>query len=148
VLTFSQRAVYGTPPRLCRPRAGPGLSAPYAYQQVGTNYTVERSAHLCATLLRGPVDARAVNAPSLGNSRGGHRLSFHLAHLSRIDRSRPALIDAFGLGFRNALKLALMAKVCFELSIHAQHVEEVFAVAVAVEVSIGRSEVLRDAPWL
>ena len=43
--------------------------------------------------------------------------------LTYINRGLPALIDAFGLRLRDALKLSLAPQIGFELSEDAEHVE-------------------------
>jgi hypothetical protein len=53
-------------------------------------------------------------------------LSPHSAHFGCINRGRPALVEAFRLSPRNALKLALATQVRLELGKHSKHVEEAF----------------------
>ncbi len=54
-------------------------------------------------------------------------LGLQLAHLGRVDRRHPTLVDPGRLGLGDALELALLAQVGFELGEDAEHVEEGFA---------------------
>src|SRR5260370_40912744 len=77
--------------------------------------------------LQQPVDARAMDAESLGDFGGAHALRLHLAHLGRLYRARPALVDAFHFGLGDAFQLALTAQVGLELREYAKHVETALA---------------------
>ena len=58
-----------------------------------------------------PIDARPTDAELIGDLGGGaHALRLQRAHPRHVYRSRPALVDARGLGLGDALKLALPAK--------------------------------------
>ena len=75
--------------------------------------------HLQRSIDRGPADAELG-----GDLQRFKAFGLQLAHLSRVDRGHPTLVDAGSLGLGNALELALLAQVGFELGEHPQHVEE------------------------
>jgi hypothetical protein len=55
-----------------------------------------------------------------------------------IYRSRPALVDAGGLGLGDSLELALAAEVRLEFSVQAEHVEEAAGGRAGVDRLLGR----------
>ena len=75
-----------------------------------------------------PIDARAVDAESLGDNGGAPMaLRLHLAYLRHVYRSGPAFVHALRLGLRDTFKLGLAPQVGFKLGKHAKHVEEALA---------------------
>lgn len=54
-------------------------------------------------------------------------LRFHLGHHSRVYRRALSLIDPSGLGLGDTFEQALAPQVRFELSEHAEHVQEALA---------------------
>jgi hypothetical protein len=91
-----------------------------------------------------PIDARPTDAHRLGNVGWAHALRLQLTHPGLVYRCRAALVDASGLGLRDALKLSLATKVLSNSantpSMSRKHLPA------AVLVSIGCSVALSAAP--